>query len=121
MAKANPKSILEIANGAVLERADYEMSKILDNIYDPNTDPKKKRTLTITIDFFADANRQVISTNYVVKPKLQPTSAISTTLFLSPDENGDLCAMEMAPQVPGQLDITGGEQEEPPVLRVIRA
>ena len=49
------KSIIDMAQGAVVERIDYEMSRMIDNIIDPNTDPKKKRTLTIKIDITPDA------------------------------------------------------------------
>lgn len=31
------KSILEMSMGAILERVDYEMGKVMDNILDPNT------------------------------------------------------------------------------------
>lgn len=41
----NRKSIVEMAMGAIQERADYEMSKIIDNIIDVNTNPTKKRQL----------------------------------------------------------------------------
>ena len=34
--KVNTKSILEMAHGAIMERADYEMKKVLDNILDPH-------------------------------------------------------------------------------------
>ena len=35
------KSILEMAKGAILERVDYEVPRIIENILDPNTDFKK--------------------------------------------------------------------------------
>ena len=35
------KSILEIGNGLLLELADHELVKVLENISDPNTDYKK--------------------------------------------------------------------------------
>lgn len=31
------KSILDMSMGAILERVDYEMGKVMDNILDPNT------------------------------------------------------------------------------------
>lgn len=34
------KSILQMARGAIMERADYEMSRLLANILDPNTSRK---------------------------------------------------------------------------------
>ena len=36
------KSILEMAQGAIAERADYEMARIISNILDPNTAATKK-------------------------------------------------------------------------------
>ena len=37
------KSILRMARGAIEETTDYEMSRIMDNILDPNTSPTKMR------------------------------------------------------------------------------
>lgn len=45
------KSILEMAHGAILERVDYEMAKILDNILDANTEATAKRRMTLTLIF----------------------------------------------------------------------
>ena len=39
----NKKSILEMSMGAILERVDYEMGKVMDNILDPNTKATAKR------------------------------------------------------------------------------
>ena len=41
------KSILEMSMGAILERVDYEMGKVIDNILDPNTKPTGKRKITV--------------------------------------------------------------------------
>lgn len=37
MDEATKKSILQMAHGAFMERADYEMSRIMENILDVNT------------------------------------------------------------------------------------
>ena len=39
------KSILEMAQGAIMEQVNIEVGKIVDNILDPNTDAKKKDSL----------------------------------------------------------------------------
>lgn len=36
-------SILQMAKGAFLERADFEMKRVIDNILDPNTKPNAKK------------------------------------------------------------------------------
>jgi len=116
----NRKSILEMARGAIQERADYEMAKILDNITDTNTSPTKKRTLTLTVDFMANEGRTAIEVKCIAKSKLEPTEPVKTSLFLTPDEDGKICAVEMPPQIPGQMGMDGSEQETAAILKVIR-
>ena len=36
-------SILQMARGAIMERIDYEMAKVVDNILDPNTEATASR------------------------------------------------------------------------------
>lgn len=119
MDNKNQKSILEMARGAIMERADYEMAKVIENIQDVNTSPTKKRTLTLTVEFTPDTERQQISVNVVAKSKLEPTNPVTTTLFLT-GEGEDAAAYEMVPQVPGQRSIDGSEQAEPPALRIVK-
>lgn len=69
-------SILQMARGAIQERIDYEMAKVIDNILDPNTSTQKKRKLTLTIELQPDDNRQTVFVNCTAK---------SSTL---PDESG---------------------------------
>lgn len=116
----NKTSILEMAKGAILERTDYEMSKIIDNILDINTNPTKKRTLTITVSMLPSNDRQQIGIEVVAKSKLEPTLPVNTTLFVTRDPNEEVMAVEMVPQVPGQQDLYGQEQEENKVLRLIK-
>ena len=40
-----------------------------------------------------------------------------TSLFITGDSEGEVTAVEMTPQIPGQLDMYGGEQEAPAVLK----
>lgn len=42
-------NLSEMSNGAVNERFNYELQKVVENICDPNTDPKKKRKITLTM------------------------------------------------------------------------
>lgn len=43
------KSILEMSMGAILERVDYEMGKVMENILDPNTKATAKRKISVTL------------------------------------------------------------------------
>lgn len=39
LAASNATSLLDMANGAIKERIDYEMGRVMQNISDPNTKP----------------------------------------------------------------------------------
>ena len=117
--KMESKSVLEMAHGAIAERADYEMTRILENILDPNTAATKKRTLTLVFEITPDSMRQNLSLNCVAKSKLVPTNPVSTALYVANDEIGGMAVVELTPQIPGQLDLFGGEQPEPVMLRLV--
>lgn len=110
------KSILQMARGAILERADYETTRIMENILDVNTKATAKRKLTITLEFIPDDERQTVVINCVAKSNLAPTNPVITSLYVADDDN----VVEMVPQIPGQFAIDEAEQEEPPVLKLIK-
>lgn len=111
------KSILQMARGAIQERADYEITKILDNVLDPNTSATAARKLTITLTLKPDDTRQNIAVGVVAKSALAPTNPVTTALYVADQET----IVEMVPQVPGQLGMDGSEEEAPPVLKLIKA
>jgi len=120
METINRKSIIDMAQGAIKERVDYEMSRVLDNIMDINTRANKKRTLTLTLDLLPDVDRRQINVSVTAKSKLEPTNAVATVLYITDGNNGEITAVEMVPQIPGQQDVYGSEQEEPATLRIIK-
>lgn len=112
-------SILEMARGAIMEQVDGEISKIVDNIVDLNTDPKKKRQLVLTIDFAPSADRSVVSVSASAKSKLQQANSIQTSLYVGVDgKTGEVMATEMTPNVAGQVKFGGEEEPEPVILRM---
>ena len=116
MGNAVRKSILEMARGAIQERADYEMTKLIDNILDPNTPAGKKRKLTLTLVLTPDEERQTIGVSVEAKSALAPTNPVQTMLYVADEDN----VVEMAPQIPGQYTMDGTEQEVPAALRLIK-
>lgn len=112
------KSVLEMSRGAILERADYEMGKIIDNILDPNTKASAKRKLSLTLELIPDADRIQISVKTTAKVTLVPTEPVTTLLYVtSQPGTGEMMVAEMTPQIPGQYDMSGEEQEEPKILK----
>ena len=115
------KSILQMARGAFQERVDLEMSKVMDNILDPNTSPTQKRKLTMTIEFAPDDSRSNITVNVAVKSALAPTVPARTSLYVAGEAStGEVTVVEMVPQIPGQTSMDGGEQDEPATLKIIK-
>ena len=114
------KSILEMGRGAIMERVDYEMAKVIENILDENTKATGVRELTVKIKLMPDDKREVIKVDTVASSKLQPTNSIVTALYLGKDQNGNIGAVEMVPQIPGQTFANGTEQEEPAKLKMIK-
>ncbi len=112
------KSILEMSMGAILERVDYEMGKVLENILDPNTKATAKRKITVGLEIIPSADRKTIVVQTVAKSTLCPTEPITTSLFITNEtETGKMVVAEMTPQVPGQYSLDGDVQEQPKVLR----
>ena len=110
------KSILQMARGAIQERADYEMTGLLNNILDPNTSATAARKLTITLTLKPDDTRQNIAVSCVAKSTLAATSPVTTALYVA-DEN---TIVEMVPQIPSQMAVDGAEQDAPPMLKLVK-
>ena len=111
-------SLLQMAKGAIQERVDYEVSKVIDNILDVNTDPLAKRKVSLTIELKPDEDRQVVKITASATSKLAPTNTVGTSLVITADGNGEMMLAEIIPQVPGQLSMTGEEQEAPKILKI---
>lgn len=114
------KSMLDMASGAIKERVDVEMPKIIKNILDVNTNPTKPRKLTLTLTFTPDDMRQVVATKCEVKTALVASNPVTTSLYVG-EFNGEVQAVEMQPQVPGQMGMDGSVQEEPAQLKLVES
>lgn len=111
------KSFLEIGRGAILERFDYELEKVVDNILDANTPSTKPRKVQLTLTLKPADDRQTITHEVVVKSTLQPTSPIVGATAIMDNGMGGTGLFELTPQIPGQGDIYGGEQRQPDVIQ----
>ena len=52
------KKLDELMDGALTERFNYEMERVLNNVFDPNTNPKAKRQIQIVIDIVPNERRE---------------------------------------------------------------
>ena len=116
MANDARSSLLQMAKGAIQERVDYEVTRVVDNLLDMNTEAKAKRKVTLTITMTADDDRRVVKVEASAKSTLAPVTPIGTSLVITADGNGEMMLAEIIPQVPGQISMTGTEQEAPKIL-----
>lgn len=113
-------SILQMAHGAFQERVDYEMGRVVDNILDLNTKATAKRKITLTIELTPDDERQTISVAVQAKATLAPTNPVAMALCITSDGNGEMVVAEMVPQIPGQINMDGTQQEAPKILKLVQ-
>lgn len=112
-------SLLDIMDGAVAERVNYEFGLVARNMLDLNTEAKKPRTLTIKITMVPADDRRSISVKADVSSKLVPVRQLDTTLLLG-GSSDDPAVMEYTPQTPGQLNFSGGVQADPKIIQLAK-
>lgn len=94
----------KIDDGAVQEKFAHEMEKVLENILDRNTDPTKKRSVTITVDIIPNKDRDMLILASQCKSKLVPREETETkVLFGRNSDTGKLEAVELKSNARGQL------------------
>lgn len=118
MANDVRSSLLQMAKGAIQERVDYEVSRVVDNILDMNTEAKVKRKVVLTIVMVPDDDRQVVKIEASAKSTLAPVTPVGTSLVITADGNGKMMLAEIIPQVPGQISLNGEVQEAPKILKL---
>lgn len=118
MANDARSSLLQMAKGAIQERVDYEVSRVVDNVLDMNTEAKAKRKVVLTIELVPDEDRRVVKVSASAKSTLAPVTPVGTSLVVTADEHGEMMLAEIVPQVPGQVSMNGDVQEAPKILKI---
>lgn len=127
------EKIIDLENfidGAFTEQVNAGVNEVLQNINDVNTDWKKKRKLTIDLVFTSREDRELMSVDVSVKPKLEPAKPITTTILMGTNGKGGIVASEFKNQIPGQSTmrvdqstgevLTTAEENEPINLNGIK-
>lgn len=101
----------DIAGGALQEKANAAMKKILENLQDPNTPWKNKRSITIKLSFTQNEDRDDTAVELSVDTKLAPVSPVVTRMAIGKDLNtGETYAQEYGKQIRGQMSLDLGRQ-----------
>lgn len=117
MAMERPiKALSDLMDGSVEERFNEELKKVWNNIYDPNTEAKKARTLTMKVKIVPNERRDSCDFRVNVTSTLAPYTDLTQTVMLSLAPDGSIRATERTDQVPGQLDMEGNETPLPQTI-----
>lgn len=103
MSKVNLETF---AGGALQEKFDDAMEKVLVNMTDPNTPWKIKRKIVVEVSFEQNEDRDDSTVNVSVVPKLAPVKPVSTRMAIGKDlETGQVFAEEYGSQCRGQMTL----------------
>ena len=117
MANRQIKRLDELMDGALTERFNRELNRVLQNVFDPNTKPDAKREIAVKISVVPNEQRDAAIFSLAVTSKLAPAVNIAQTVFLDMDDDGRITATERVSQTPGQIDMEGNESPMPRVIR----
>lgn len=116
-------TLASLCGGAVQEKVDRALEKVANNILDPNTDPKKKRVITLKITLKPDeSDYEDVQVSADVSYTLAPELGIQTRFFVNKDlRNDKVTVMEHKKgEIRGQLDFNDiGLTPEPTTKRTV--
>lgn len=96
----------DIAGGALQEKANAAMKKVIDNMQDPNTPWKNKRAITIKLSFSQNEDRDDTAVELSVDTKLAPVSPVLTRMAIGKNlDTGETYAQEYGKQIRGQMSL----------------
>lgn len=104
----------KLADGAVQERFEDAFNKVLENIHDLNTDPKKNRKVTLELKISSDDSRELLFMDVSAKTSLQSRVPIGVTMMTGVDSKGNPEAKELKSGAKDQtyFDETGTVRED---------
>lgn len=116
MAESPIKSLSDLMDGGLEERFNQELTKVWQNVYDPNTNPTAARKVVMEVKIVPNERRDSVQFHVNVSSKLAPHVALTQTVMLSLGADGTITATERTEQVPGQLDMEGNEAPLPSTI-----
>lgn len=90
------------AGGALQEKFLQAMDQVTSNIADPNTSPKVKRKVIMTITLAPTEERDIVPVTVDVKTTLAPAAAVGTAIIMDVDRDGKAVSAEVSKPVPSK-------------------
>lgn len=92
----------KLADGAVQERFEDAFNKVLENIHDLNTNPKKVRKVTLELKIHSDDERDMLYMDVYAKTSVQSRTPVAIKMMTGVDEKGNAVARELKSGVKDQ-------------------
>ena len=103
----------ELAGGTLQEKFDREITRVIENMQDPNTPFGEKRNITINISFHQTELRDDAKVEISVKSKLASVISAKTNFVMGKDlKTGDVHVREYGKQIPGQMSFSDMQEPE---------
>ena len=103
----------QFAGGKLSVQLNKALEKITENVQDPNTDAQKVRKINVSISFRPNDERNFVATTVETKLSLAPELGATTALSMGRDlRTGEVEAVEIFNQIPGQMNVDVIDQEE---------
>lgn len=105
-------NLASLCGGAVQEKVDRALEKVAKNILDPNTEAKKKRSITLKISLEPDEDdREDVKVSSEVSYTLAPETGVQTQFFMYKDlQSGRVTVTEHRKgEIKGQLSFSDME------------
>lgn len=103
-----------LAGGAVQQKFNRELTKVIENMKDPNTSYSASRSINIKLTFKQGEMRDDAHVDIAVTSKLAGVINASTSFALGQNlENGEVEVREYGKQIPGQMSIEDASPAQP--------
>lgn len=104
----------QLAGGTLQEKFDREITRVIDNMQDPNTPFGEKRKITINISFVQNEMRDDAKIEISLNSKLAVVISAKTNFAMGKDlKSGEVVVNEYGKQIPGQMSFSDlGQKEE---------
>lgn len=106
MARRKPKSRINLetlADGAFTQKLNEALLQVAENIQNANTEATARRSITVTLKFDPDKDRELIRTTISVQTKLAAAESIDTKMVMGVGTDGEIELREYDGQVAGQM------------------
>jgi hypothetical protein len=96
-----------LAGGELQAKFNQEITKVLQNMQDPNTPFGESRSITINMTFKQTEQRDDAKVDISVKSKIAGVISAKTNFVMEKDlETGEIAIREYGKQMPGQMSLT---------------